>query len=397
VKLLEKIALLLWVAVPAGLSAQQFNIAGHSVQFHAFGSQGFAYSDVNNYLTMPTSQGTFAFTDGGLTLGSQITDKLRVGAQGYVRNIGKMGNGQFTLDWASADYSFRDWLGIRVGKVKTTLGLYNDSQDAEFLHPWALMPQSTYPLDLRDETIGHLGADIYGDIQLKKMGHLAYTLSGGRVPSDLHGGYAYGLDRNSRHIKSITGDMLGADLRWTTPVKGLLAGASLNWQTGTADGVDASNNRPYNRDVTKNDTTAFYTQYTLGNLRLDGEYRRNLSVTDTTSVTSDVLGISTRDLDSRQGYVSAAYRINKWIQLGAYHSRFYVNWGTIHSLPNNHIFDQVATVRLDLNRYCDFKIEGHFIDGYGSSSANRGFYSVDNPNGRQPNTRLLVLRLGFHL
>ncbi len=396
-KLLKKIGLLLWAAVPAGLSAQQFNIAGHPVQFHAFGSQGFAYSDDNNYLTMPTSKGTFAFTEGGLTLGSQITDKLRVGAQGYVRNIGQMGNGQLTLDWASADYSFRDWFGIRVGKVKTTLGLYNDSQDAEFLHPWALLPQSTYPLDLRGETIAHIGADIYGDMQLKKVGHLAYTFSAGSVPGDLHGGYVHGLDKNNRHIYSITGTMIGADLRWTTPVKGLLAGASLNWQTGDAHGVDAGDNTPYDRDVLKNDTVAFYTQYTLGNLRLDGEYRRNLRVTETTSVDSGILGTSTRDLDSRQGYVSAAYRINKWIQLGAYHSRYYVDWKTIHSLPTNHIFDQVVTARLDLNRYCDFKIEGHFIDGYAASSADRGFYSVDNPNGRQPNTRVLILRLGFHL
>jgi hypothetical protein len=397
VKLLKKIALLLWVAVPAGLSAQQFNIAGHPVQFHAFGSQGFAYSDVNNYLTMPTSQGTFAFTDGGLTLGSQITDKLRVGAQGYVRNIGKMGNGQFTLDWASADYSFRDWLGIRVGKVKTTLGLYNDSQDAEFLHPWALMPQSTYPLDLRAETIAHVGGDIYGDVQLKKMGHLAYTFSGGTVPSDLHGGYVLGLESSHGHVYSIRGIMTGADLRWTTPLKGMLVGSSVNWQTGDTKGVAARDKTPFDLDVPKNHTTAFYAQYTLGNLRVDGEYRRNLKFNQVTLTSAGILYSFGGELDSRQGYVSAAYRINKWIQFGAYHSRYYTDWRTMHRLPYNHIFDQVATARLDLSRDWDFKIEGHFIDGYASNIADRGFYTLDNLHGRQPSTRLLILRLGFHL
>jgi hypothetical protein len=216
------------------------------------------------------------------------------------------------------------------------------------------------------------------------------------VPGDLHGGYVHGLTRSGRHIYSVSGTMIGADLRWTTPLKGLLAGVSFIRQGGDTHGVDA-NNAPYDLATQKNHTAGFYIQYAIGNLHFDGEYRRNLKVTDTTSVSSGILGVSTRDLDSREGYVSAAYRINKWIQLGAYHSRFYVDWGAIHSLPNNHVFDQVVTARLDLNRYCDFKVEGHFIDGYASSSSDRGFYSVDNPAGRQPNTRLLIMRLGFHL
>jgi hypothetical protein len=50
-----EIGLLICATVPIGLRAQQFNVGGHPVQYHAFASQGFAYSDVNNYLTMPTS------------------------------------------------------------------------------------------------------------------------------------------------------------------------------------------------------------------------------------------------------------------------------------------------------------------------------------------------------
>ena len=286
---LFEIGLLIWAAVPSGLRAQQFSLGGHAVQYHAFASQGFAYSNDNNYLTMQTSKGSFAFTDGGVTLGSQITDKFRVGAQGYARNIGAMGNGLVMLDWASGDYSFRDWFGIRAGKVKTALGLYNDAQDMEFLHPWALMPQSAYPLDLRSETIAHVGGDIYGDFQLKKWGHLAYTVAGGSVPGDLHGGYVHSLDKNGRHIYTISGAVFDSDLRWTTPVEGLLAGASFIRQSGDTHGIDTSNNTPYDLTYKKNRTLAFYSQYTFGNLRLDGEYRRNPNVVDTTSVTSGLL------------------------------------------------------------------------------------------------------------
>lgn len=392
------IGFLLWAAAPVGLRAQQFSLKGHTVQFHGFVSQGFMDSDVNNYLTMPTSDGSFAFTDGGLTLATQITDRFRVGAQGYVRNVGKMGNGQVTLDWASGDYGFADWFGVRAGKVKTPLGLYNDSQDMEFLHPWALLPQSVYPLDLRSDTIAHTGIDIYGNIRMKQLGSLTYTVYGGKVPGDLHGGYVYGLTRSSRHINSYYGTMAGADLRWNTPIKGVLLGSSLIRRDVTADGVSVTHGTPYIVSTRKDHTLAFYSQYTLGNLRIDGEYRRNLNVADTSSVSSrtGLTNISTRDNDSRSGYLSASYRIAKWIQVGTYHSRFYVDWGAMHGPPNNHVFDQVVTARVDVNRYCDFKLEGHFIDGYGSSTSDRGFYSADNPDGKQPNTRLLVLRVGFH-
>ena len=137
----------------------------------------------------------------------------------------------------------------------------------------------------------------------------------------------------------------------------------------------------------------------MGNVRIDGEYRRNLLATATTTVSSRTgdTNVSTRNDDSRMGYVSIAYRISKRIQVGTYHSRFYDDWSETHSLPNNHVFDQVVTTRVDLSRYCDLKIEGHFIDGYGSNSSDRGFYGADNPDGKQPNTRLLVIRLGFHL
>src|SRR5262249_48033240 len=42
------------VAVPARAQFN-FNLDGHQVQIHSFGSQGFAYSNKNNFLSMKTS------------------------------------------------------------------------------------------------------------------------------------------------------------------------------------------------------------------------------------------------------------------------------------------------------------------------------------------------------
>src|SRR4029077_36993 len=166
-----------------------FSVDGRQVQIHSFASQGFVYSNQNNYLTMDTSKGSFSFTDFGFNSSTQITDKFRVGAQLYDRNVGMLGNWHLSLDWASADYRFKDWFGVRAGKVKTVLGLYNDSQDLEFLHTWALMPQAVYPLDVRSDIIAHVGGDIYGLIGIKKLGSVSYTVWAGQIPNDSQSGF----------------------------------------------------------------------------------------------------------------------------------------------------------------------------------------------------------------
>jgi hypothetical protein len=54
---------------PGLLHAQlDFKVADRDVQVHSFASQGFLYSNQNNFLTMPTSNGSFAFTDGGVNV-----------------------------------------------------------------------------------------------------------------------------------------------------------------------------------------------------------------------------------------------------------------------------------------------------------------------------------------
>jgi hypothetical protein len=40
----------------------------------------------------------------------------------------------------------------------------------EFLHTFALLPQSIYPADLRDALIRHTGGDLYGTITAKALG-----------------------------------------------------------------------------------------------------------------------------------------------------------------------------------------------------------------------------------
>jgi hypothetical protein len=66
------------------------------------------------------------------------------------------------------------------------------------------------------------------------------------------------------------------------------------------------------------------------------------------------------------------------------------------SLPQNHIYDKVITARVDINRFWNVKVEGHFMNGYGVSTYPDGFYPQLNPQGFQNNTDALVIKTSFH-
>src|SRR5271165_735379 len=206
----RRVARLLLFCLCAGqiqLHAQDFKLFDRDVQVHGFVSQGYVYTSGNNWLSMTTNgDGSAAYTDMGLNMSSSLTDKLRVGAQVYDRNLGQLGQYHPSLDWAMADYRFKSWFGVRGGKVKTTLGLYTDTQDLDFLHTFALLPQSVYPTDLRDATIAHLGGDLYGNVSLKHhLGDLSYTAYAGHRSDSLYSGVAYLASQFGVHISSYGG------------------------------------------------------------------------------------------------------------------------------------------------------------------------------------------------
>jgi hypothetical protein len=90
---LKVLLLVVLCAAPARLHAQQFKLFERTVQVHGFASQGYVYTDTNNWLTMQTSgNGSGEFTDMGLNMSAALNDKVRVGAQVYARELGRLGH-----------------------------------------------------------------------------------------------------------------------------------------------------------------------------------------------------------------------------------------------------------------------------------------------------------------
>jgi len=395
-------------AGPTFAHAQELKLFDRAVQVHGFATQGYVRTDDNNWLTMDTSQGSAAMTDMGLNLSSQLTDKFRVGAQVYDRDLGQLGQWHPSLDWAVADYRVANWLGIRAGKVKTTLGLYNDTQDLDFLRTFALLPQSVYPTDLRETTIAHTGGDIYGNIPLRhRLGDIAYTAYAGHRSDSIYSGYPYLLTEYEIYFHSLGGLEYGGDLRWNTPVKGLMIGASRLNEDVTGKGLfldllnPAAGLVPYETSTKAYWTNQFYGEYLLRRLRIDAEYRRFYNAVP-------YIPGSVVSTDTRAWYVSGSYRIRKRFEIGSYYSRYAVTEAaggvvavllapqTDTGLPQNHVYDKVAAARLDLNRFWYVKIEGHFMNGYGLAAYPDGFYLQQNPLGFKPDTNALVLKTGVH-
>jgi hypothetical protein len=390
------------------LHAQEFKVFDRTVQVHGFGSQGFIHTDQNNWLTMNTANvGSGQFTEFGANASTDITDRLRFGAQFYDRELGQLSRWHPQLDWATMNYKFKPWLSFRGGKVKTVLGLYNDTQDMDFLHTFALLPQGVYPTDLRDATLAHYGGDIYGSDRTKKAGTFSYTFYGGDRRDSIYGGYPYNLQMHGIYTQKYGGPVVGGDFRWDTPVKGLLVGTSYVYEMITGTGqlnpsvaLGGPNILTPYSEYSKDDfVNQYYGTYSKGNFHFDSEYRRYYRNQE---IFSGSFWVQT---DVRPWYLSGSYRIEKWLEAGAYYSHFTIN-GSLDvpgqsfaanvSDPSRHLYDKVVTARFDMPRNLYFKVEGHFMDGYGGYFYPDGFYPMVNPNGVSATTNALVLKSGIN-
>jgi hypothetical protein len=188
--------LLFAAALGAPLANAQFNfdVDGKTVQIHSFFSQGFADSDDNNFLTMKTAHlRTSSEWEGRST--TAISATWATGIRSW------------TGPWRTT--GFKDWFGVRGGKVKTVLGLYTDSQDADFLHTWVLLPQSAYPLDLRSTYPRTSGAMYMDRSRSGKLDSLSYTGYYGLVPYDKYGGFACTFADAGLPVNTFTSSMEG--------------------------------------------------------------------------------------------------------------------------------------------------------------------------------------------
>ncbi len=195
-----------------------------SIDIHAFASQGFILSNGNNYLDSNTTHGNFQFSEVGLNFTKNVTDRLRLGLQLFVQDIGPTGSYNATLDWFYVDYRWKDWLGLRVGRVKIPFGLYNEINDIDSARVPILLPQSMYPLENSNYLLAQTGGELYGYLRLGSAGALDYHAYAGTIFIDTTTllSSASAFDLGSFNVPYLA----GGRLMWETPLEGLRVGGS---------------------------------------------------------------------------------------------------------------------------------------------------------------------------
>ena len=376
-------AISLFMAFAGNSQAVEVDLLGN-VDVHGFVSQGYMRSQHNNYLANDSSDGTFAFNEIGINFSKQLTDRLRIGLQLFSRDLGQIGNNEIELDWALADYRWKDWLGLRAGKIKLPFGLYNETRDIDALRTSIFLPQSVYPEIYRATNVAVKGAGIYGNVPINSLGSLSYNILAGTT--DISGDNDNGMIREINGYGGIevsgdldVGEIYAGGLEWQTPLEGLLLKTTLrrmDWDipsetTDTSLGLPAGTS--IKTKISKLIEVVYSVEYTWEDLVLAAECYRMRSQPEIFVSSLDL--VVPQEMSKRLGYYySAAYRFSPLFEAGTYYSKWYTDrddkdgseGGPSGQYVRNYqgwLEDYALSLRFDINEYWVCKLEGHRMNG----------------------------------
>ncbi len=394
-RLLPIVLLVSLAAAGAGsVDAADWNLFGSNgpdIEFHGFASQGFIGTTGYNYLG-DTKSGSLEFSEFGLNAAFNPFARTRIMAQAFSDDVGSAGRYDAVLDYALAEYTFNDYIGIRAGRIRRPQGIYNDIQDVDLGRTFVLLPQGVYDARYRDFYVSLDGAEIFGAIPLEQAGTLAYELYTGVVRPSVDGGIALDI----RNDLPITGRLdeinsptiFGGQLWWSTPIDGLRLGASGGYVPGFDYTLTVQSPvGPIHLDEKSDVIVLQYSaEYLWKAWTFQNEYWFTYSDSDSPGVP---------DASTFSWYVSAEYRFNKWIAAGAYYSEYYntsfqpsgAGTGVTNYPSDANQRDAAVAVRFDLTDRWLFKVEGHYLRGTGLLEDN-----VNNPVRRDNGWWMLDLK-----
>jgi hypothetical protein len=135
-------------------------------QYHGFISQNFVLTSENNFYG-DSENGSFDFTEAGFNVSLRPLSRLGLAAQVLYRRAGELEDEEVRLDYGVLDFTAFETagtrIGLRLGRVKNPLGLYNETRDVAFTRPSIFLPQSIYFDRTRNFALSSDGGQIYGE------------------------------------------------------------------------------------------------------------------------------------------------------------------------------------------------------------------------------------------
>ena len=347
-------------------------VTWHDIQFGGFASQGFIANTGNNDYLGETSKGTFDFREYAVN-SSYSTGQFRVGAQAFGQKLGDYGDDKIKLDWATIDYQPAQWFGLRVGRVKTPRGLYNEALDVDSVRPFVLLPQSVYDARLRDFNSAFNGGMLFGNVGIGHAGSLDYRAYYGDIPLSTSSGASDYFNNDAPIPNAYIGMdyTVGGSLFWNTPVQGLRTGYSFtrynNFGAGRsapAGGPPGAPNLIIDRTTPNYDRHLLSVEYIKGDWTFAGEAGED-TATYTLALPSNVAGNgNTQDFTAKYAYISAARRFTPRFEAGSYVSYSYDVITGIAPM-NLKQLDYALSAHFDINDHLLVKAEVHYMDGSG--------------------------------
>lgn len=353
------------------VKAAELNLLGTNrpaLDFHGFLSQGFLATTKYNYLDTDTKKGSFEFTEAGLNVSMNPFPRTRITAQGFLYDMGEAGKYQPFLDYASIEYTFNDYLGVRAGRIRRPQGIYNDIQDVDLARTYVLLPQGIYDSRYRDFSASLDGGELFGNIPLGNAGALSYETYAGYISIGADSGVADELNNAlpGGKVSSFNSFLAaGSQFWWNTPLDGLRFGASFT------HGSDFDYNftvptgypPPYPSSVSLHAVSQvilqeYSAEYLWNRWTFQAEYYDVQESQGTTSPAGTVNSF----FSAYAWYGATAYRFNKWLEVGGYYTESYAN--EKYTTPSDDSQkDAALSFRFDPLPWWLFKVEGHYIRG----------------------------------
>ncbi len=374
-----------------------------NIEIHGFASTGYIKSEKNNYLLL-SEDGSFEFNEAGINVTTALSDNIRVGMQLFSRDLGDVGNNDIELDWAFLDYHWNEALGLRAGRIKIPMGLYNDTRDYDMLRTSIFLPQGVYNVYFREAEIAYQGAGLYGNLSLAAAGRLGYDLYGGAMevkPDSIMAKYV--SDAESILTSATIDRMAGGRIRWYTPLQGLMLGSSFIQLQMVMNFESPSAPVYINIDIPTMQFLTLSAEYDFGNWTLAAEYNRwkydSTTMEDLSRIEQPSPPQLDETYDSDAYYVLLSYRFTDWFEAGAYYTVFYDDRDdrdgdnlVQQGLPDYYAWqkDLALSARFDITDSWLIKLETHFMNG-----SALGDFS-DNPDGFEEDWTLFAVKSTFN-
>ncbi len=393
------------------------------VDIHGFISQGYLATFNDDSTSSSQNEKSFSFNEVGLNFGSDLTNDLHIGIQFLGRDFNEMSGIDINIDWAFADYRYKDWLGMRFGQMKMPHGLYNEIRDIDMLRTPIFLPESIYHELSHDLHVN----DIYLSLQGISSRELYISLQGigvyGYLNTNSVGGFSYqamfgtqNIDpdtklsrKRTQHLIDTIADIdapsdvfetdradvdykFAANLIWDVPLEGLRLGLSFDTIKMTNSSkiiqdvviadkngnqyplISASTKLSMDYDTLQNWVGSL--EYTWNDLILMAEYIK----TNKKYIMHLAHSPSAEKKSEPWGwYAGGAYRLLKSLELGAYYSQSESNDLDFSSAfpPIDYYIefaDYCVTTRFDINAYWILKLEAHRLRGiYGTQKLDEVF------------------------